>query len=189
MSKPPRLRHDYVDNKRFYEEIKPFIYAVREVEAQGLGRESWPEIPRYVGKAIQDMAHKYSTKGNFIGYTYRDEMISDAIENCILYVHKFNPDKYNNPFAYFSQIIFYAFIRRIKNEHKEQYIKYKSLQNSAIMNELVDNPGGQYTGADKAMDFNSDKYDDFIKKFETTNIKPKKQKAKKGLENFIDETS
>jgi len=71
------------------------------------------------------IATRLSNKPNFASYTFRDDMISDAIENCILYMHNFDPKKSQNPFAYFTQIIHYAFIRRIEREKKYSYTKYK----------------------------------------------------------------
>ena len=80
-----------------------------------------------------------SYKSNFINYGFREDMISDGIENCIQYIHNFDPDKSKNPFAYFTQIIYYAFLRRIQKEKKSLYVKYKSLENSQIMDDLMVN--------------------------------------------------
>jgi DNA-directed RNA polymerase specialized sigma24 family protein len=80
-----------------------------------------------------------SYRPNFINYTYRDDMVSDGIENCLLYINNFNPDKSANPFSYFTQIIYFAFIRRIQKEKKQLYIKYKSIYTSnALETEGVD---------------------------------------------------
>jgi len=111
-------------------------------------------------------------------------MVSDGIENCLMYLHNFNPDKSKNPFAYFTQIIYYAFIRRIQKEQKQQYIKHKTMMNSSIMNTLVE------MSPDDATHFNAvyvhmdtDKSKDLIDKFEKSN-KPKKSSTK-GVEKFI----
>ena len=84
-------------------------------------------IPDYIGICIQQICTRLSSKPNFNGYSYKDEMVSDGIENCLAAVNTFNPDKSKNPFAYFTQIAWNAFIRRISKEKKEVYIKYKQM--------------------------------------------------------------
>ena len=63
-----------------------------------------------------------------MNYTFREDMVSDGIENCLQYIHNFNPNKSNNPFAYFTQIIYYAFIRRIQREKKQTHVKHKLIE-------------------------------------------------------------
>ena len=94
------------------------------IEAEDTG-EKRPPVNEYIGKCFLDIAQHLAQKPNFTNYPYKDEMISDAIENCLLYAHNFNPDKSKNPFSYFTQITYYAFLRRIEKEKKQQYIKYK----------------------------------------------------------------
>ena len=142
MKKPTkRPRANYVDNKRLYGEMIHFINQCRECEKND---ERRPKIPEYIGECIFKIATGLAVKPNFSSYTYKDEMISDGIEVCIRYIHNFDPDKSTNPFAYFTQIIYYAFLQRIQKEKKQAYIKAKSFENSAIMNMLVDDPTGQY---------------------------------------------
>ena len=86
----------------------------------------YPKIPDYVGECLLLIATNLSNKPNFIGYSFKEEMISDGIENCVLYIRNFDPSKSKNPFAYFTQIISFAFIRRIAKEKKQMYIKYKN---------------------------------------------------------------
>ena len=87
-----------------------------------------PPISNYIGECFLKIATHLSYRPNFINYTYRDEMISDGIENCVQYIHNFNPEKSQNPFAYFTQIIHYAFLRRIQKEKKQLEIKNKILE-------------------------------------------------------------
>lgn len=186
--KQKRIKHNYVDNKKLYTEMVKFIDGINEAKDKGLGREHWPIVPNYVGKCIYEMATKLATKGNFSGYTFREEMVGDAIENCLLYIHNFNPDKSNNPFSYFTTIMYYAFLRRISKEAKQQYIKQKSMIDHITMNTLVDmssEDGAHFNSMNSQLDFNMDKYEDFVNKFETTN--KIKKKPKKGVEKFIDE--
>lgn len=134
----------YVDNKKLFEEMSKFITKCESAEAAGDQR---PKIPEYIGECIFKIATRLATKPNFASYTYKDEMISDGIEVCIRYIHNFNPEKSNNPFAYFTQIIYYAFLQRIQKEKKQAYIKAKSFENSAIMNTLVDNANSPFVTA------------------------------------------
>ena len=109
------MKKNYIDNKIFYEEIKKWRLSCAEAEDQG---EELPRIPEYLGECFLKIANHLSYRPNFINYTYREEMILDGIENCIQYAHNFDHEKYNNPFGYFTQIVFYAFVRRIQKEKK-----------------------------------------------------------------------
>jgi len=173
--KKPRV--NYVDNKRLYGEMIHFINGCRAAEQEGDQR---PKVPEYIGECIFKIATKLATKPNFASYTYKDEMISDGIEVCIRYIHNFDPEKSTNPFAYFTQIIYYAFLQRIQKEKKQAYIKAKSFENSAIMNELVDDPTGQFFSQYHAID--SDKLAELESK-----LKPKKKVKTKlvGIESIL----
>jgi len=120
MKKPAkRPRANYVDNKRLYGEMIHFINQCRECEKND---ERRPKIPEYIGECIFKIATGLAVKPNFSSYTYKDEMISDGIEVCIRYIHNFDPDKSTNPFAYFTQIIYYAFLQRIqKGQYFDQH--------------------------------------------------------------------
>jgi hypothetical protein len=168
----------YVDNKEFLLHMIDYKNAAKEAEAAGKPK---PRIPDEIGKAFMQIAVHLSYKANFINYGFREDMISDGIENCIQYIHNFDPDKSRNPFAYFTQIIYYAFLRRIQKEKKSLYVKYKSLENSQIMDDLmVNKSGGDYsrvssTGFAKLYDNMSE----FIGTFEDS--LQKKKAAKKTI--------
>ena len=119
----------YVDNKKFLSAIVERKDQIKEAEEVG---ETKPRITNYLGECILKIANHLSYRPNFINYTYRDEMISDGIENCLQYIDNFNPEKSKNPFAYFTQIIYFAFVRRITKEKKQQKIKDKILRRSNI---------------------------------------------------------
>ena len=174
----------YVDNKKLYTEMVVYLNRLNEAKAAEIPQDQWPRVPEYIGTAIYMIATRLATRPNFIGYTYREEMIGDGIENCLMYLHNFNPDKSKNPFAYFTQIIWYAFIRRIQKEQKQQYIKHKSLVNSSIMNTLVEMAPDDVSHFNAAyVHFDADKSKDLVDKFEKTN--KIKQAKPKGLEKFI----
>ena len=122
----------YVDNKKFYTEM------VRMKEKIQLGGEY--EISDYGGQCFMDIGSGLSNRPNFINYTFKDDMIFDGVENCVRYCHNFNPEKSKNPFSYFTQIIYYAFLRRIEKEKKQSYIKYKMTEITSL-DELVDSDG------------------------------------------------
>ena len=88
------------------------------IEADDLG-ESRPPVSEYIGECFMKIAEHLSYKPNFINYEYREEMIGDGIENCLMYAHNFDPEKSKNPFSYFTQMIYYAFLRRIQKEKKQ----------------------------------------------------------------------
>ena len=122
-TKEPKIH--YVNNAEF---LKALIQWKKDcVDAEDSGEEHPPRIPNYIGECILKIATRLSTRPNFNNYTYRDDMILDGIENCIQYLHNFDPTKSKNPFAYFTQIIYYAFLRRIMKERKQAYIKTKIL--------------------------------------------------------------
>ena len=116
---------------------------------------------------------------------------SDLIENALTYIHNFDPDKSKNPFAYFTQIIYYAFLRRIQKEKKQQYIKFKTIQNGALMNELVTmSPEDQRHFQQTINKDSEERMNDLVQKFEdkeNAGKKPKKPRKKKdvGLEKYL----
>ena len=123
----------YVDNKAFLQHMIEFKELTQIARTTG---KPDPRIPDAIGEIFVRIATHLSYKSNFINYGFREDMVSDGIENCIQYIHNFDPDKSRNPFAYFTQIIYYAFLRRIQKEKKHLYVKYKSLENSQIMDDL-----------------------------------------------------
>ena len=117
----------YVDNAKFLQAMKDWKEQCKDAEEAG---DEPPRISDYIGECFLKIANGLSFRPNFINYTYRQEMISDGIENCLQYIHNFNPEKSKNPFAYFTQIIYYAFLRRISQEKKQLEIKNKILEKS-----------------------------------------------------------
>ena len=126
----------YVDNKQFLQAMIEYKKSCVLAESKN---ELKPPVSNYIGECFLKIANHLSYRPNFINYTYKEEMISDGIENCLQYVSNFNPDKSNNPFAYFTQIIYYAFIRRIQKEKKQQTIKRKLILKSGFDVETATN--------------------------------------------------
>jgi len=122
-----KKKEHYVDNKVFLEEMKK--YRKKVLSAKNRNRRP-PPISDYIGECFLKIANHLSYRPNFINYTYKEDMISDGIENCLTYVANFDPEKSNNPFAYFTQIIYYAFIRRIQKEKKQTTIKHRLIMDA-----------------------------------------------------------
>lgn len=129
----------YVNNKEFTQAVSEFNESVRLAEEKG---ETPPRMTEYIGECIYKIATRLSTRPNFINYTYRDEMICDAIENCIQYIGNFNAEKSNNAFAYITQICYYAFLRRIQKEKKQVYIKQQAIDATNITMDAYDTIDG-----------------------------------------------
>ena len=170
----------YINNPDFLKALIEYRDAC--VLSSKEGRED-PPIPNYIGECFFKIADHLSRKPNFVSYSFREDMIGDGIENCLQYFRNFNPDKSTNPFAYFTQIIYFAFLRRIQKEKKQLYVKYKATQQFGIFES-----GEMYEDSDGNMkQFQLyDNISEFIHTFEETKRKKKESKAK-GLEIFIEE--
>jgi len=124
-----KLKPHYVDNKKFLQAMVDWRSKVQKAEDN---KRKKPVVTNYIGECFLKIANHLSYRPNFINYTYRDDMISDGIENCLQYMNNFNSKKSSNPFAYFTQIIYYAFIRRIQKEKKQQDVKAKLISNTGV---------------------------------------------------------
>jgi hypothetical protein len=126
----PKKRPDhYVNNKEFLAAIIDYKNSVSEAERLGKPK---PRITNYLGECFLKIATHLSFKPNFVNYMFKDDMICDSIENCVQYISNFNPEKSSNPFAYFTQIIYYAFLRRIQKEKRQLEIKQKIIERSSF---------------------------------------------------------
>ena len=117
----------YVNNKEFLEAL--VIFKAQCLRAEEAG-EKRPPISNYIGECFLKIATHLSYKPNFVNYMFREDMICDGIENCVQYIQNFNPDKSKKPYAYFTQIIYYEFLRRIQKEISHLEIKNKILDKS-----------------------------------------------------------
>jgi len=131
----PRKKQHYVNNEQFLIVMRDY----RENYLKSKDDETTPpQIPDYAGECFLKIAERLSHRPNFINYAFREEMVSDGIENCVMCASNFNPEKSTNPFAYFTQIIYYAFLRRIEKEKKQLYIKYKTMDEFSSLEENSD---------------------------------------------------
>jgi len=181
----------YVDNKEFLEHMIGYRELLLNAEENG---DPTPQIPDEIGTIFWKIASHLSYKSNFINYAFRDDMISDGIENCIQYIRNFDPEKSKNPFSYFTQIIYYAFLRRIQKEKKQLYVRYKSLENDQILDSVSNDEFTNISSLGFAKLY--DNMNEFIGAYEeamekkkvikSQQKKPKKAKAQKGLK-FIED--
>jgi len=148
--KKAKEKPHYVDNKKFLEAMIEYRDKCVKAEKQ---KKKKPEVTNYIGECFLKIANHLSYRPNFINYTFRDDMISDGIENCLQYMNNFNPDKSKNPFAYFTQIIYYAFIRRIQKEKKQIQIKSKLIQNTGVENMMDQLQGDDAQYQSQLLDF------------------------------------
>ena len=166
----------YVDNEKFFKEMKKWKQAVidaREVD------EPDPPSTEYMGECFLKISENLAWRPNFINYTFRDDLVSDGIENCLLYAHNFSPDKSKNPFSYFNQIIHHAYVRRITKEKKQMHLKYLHVERSGIMEQI-----------DVSIEDNkrvTRLYVEYLKTHEkyAENPQPKKPKKRSKLEHFM----
>jgi DNA-directed RNA polymerase specialized sigma subunit len=178
----------YVDNAKFLEAM---IEYKREYNKSKESDTDLPMISEYLGSVFLKIAQRLSFRPNFINYAFKNDMISDGIENCLHYIHNFNPEKSNNPFAYFTQIIYYAFIRRIQKEKKQLYIKYKSMQNYSTAPEYMDQEKSNNNFTSLNDYENSDfkvMVDEFVDTFEKSKKKKAVKKTESNLELFMSAT-
>ena len=136
----------YVNNKEFLYAIVAYKKAIVDAEEAGQPK---PRITNYLGECFLKIATHLSYKPNFVNYMFKEDMICDGIENCVQYINNFNPEKSNNPFAYFTQIIHYAFLRRIQKEKKQLEIRQKIIERSGFDEVFVADEG-----SDKSSEYN-----------------------------------
>jgi DNA-directed RNA polymerase specialized sigma subunit len=182
MAKAVKAKRNYVNNAEFLEAMVKYKKAVREAEDSG---EELPRIPNYIGECIYQIANRLAFRPNFINYTYRDDMVADGLENAIMCINNFDPEKSNNPFAYFTQVIYFAFIRRIHKEKKQTYIRHKVLENSILTNTVFEKGENSDFGSSSLSETNNDYMNTFVEKYEASMESKKKTSVKKkGVEVF-----
>lgn len=176
MGNPYSKKLHYVNNPEFLAHMKIYIQKVKECKESN-GKP--PQVSDYIGECITSIANKLANKPNFVNYPFRDDMVADGVENSLQYINNFDPNKSSNPFAYFTQIIYYAFVRRIQKEKKQLYTKYRMIEETLIHDVGADEhmQQGKY-GSDQA-DLNMHEFlDNFEKSRERKKTKAKTNKKK-----------
>lgn len=194
MAVKPKDRPHYVNNREFSHAVVDYVNSVKLAESEN---RTPPKVTNYIASCFLKIAEGLSHKSNFIRYTYREEMVMDAVENCLKAIHNYDIDaatRTGNPnaFAYFTQICYYAFLRRIAKEKRQQDVKFKYIERAGI-EELVSYGEGETSQAVERMfvdDLRSriDKVrhaDSVIKDFAKEEKAAEKEAKKKGLELFM----
>ena len=183
-SKKKKITRNYINNADF---LAALVQYKEDCNIAIENNKPKPRIPNYIGECFMKLAEGLARRPNFFGYSYKDEMIADGIENCLMYFENFDTTR-KNPFAYFTQILWWCFVRRIQKEKKQQYIKYKATENFGILDEaeLLELGDGQI----KQLEVYDNMYE-FIQKFEETEFKKTAKTSKKkkatGIESFLEE--
>lgn len=157
MAKVKKKSEHYVNNKDFYQALVDYNKKIEEAKAQNLPK---PRITNYIGDCFLRIANHLAYKPNFVNYMFKDDMICDGIENCIQYIDNFDVER-TNPFAYFTQIVYYAFLRRIAKEKKQLEIKSKIIERSGfdeLFSADVSDLGGEYSNMNGIRDNINYKY-------------------------------
>ena len=179
MKKNKKKNEHYVDNAKFLEAMKEYRLLCEKSKENDTEK---PLVTNYIGGCFLKIANHLSYRPNFINYTYRSEMVSDGIENCLQYIHNFDPEKSKNPFAYFTQIIYYAFLRRIQKEKKQTHIKNKMIEKQQYETFCVNE------GDDTIYDVRGFDPDIMLPDEDVYKVKKKKKETlPEGLETFMDE--
>jgi DNA-directed RNA polymerase specialized sigma24 family protein len=177
----------YVDNKLLLEALIEWRKELKEAAKKKLPK---PQVPEYVAICMMKMADRLSQKAGFINYTYRSDMIGDSLESGLRYIHNFNPEKSNNPFAYITQIIHNAFIRRIQKEQKQLYIKMKIVDQSDFINSYERQEGDSTQYNNSYVTYLQENKGDVITKFENwkegKKTKANKKKAEAALGDLFE---
>ena len=170
----------YVDNKKFLQAMIDYRLKCQKADEK---KRRKPVVTNYIGECFLKIANHLSYRPNFINYTYRDDMISDGIENCLQYMDNFNPEKSKNPFAYFTQIIYYAFIRRIQKEKKQVIVKQKIIENADTESFLTQLDGDDTQYKNQMIEFLKANQGNVVEEPKTK--KQKKKAKQKNLEKFM----
>lgn len=161
-------QNHYINNKDF---LIALIAYKKKVEDCKKKKKPAPPLNEYIGHCFIKIAENLSRKPNFASYTCREDMISDAVENCLRCVGNFNPEKSKNPFSYFTQIIYFAFLRKISSEKKQLYTRYKAIEQLGLLQDVNQGDLGDIGQEDHQFKV-YENISDFIVAFE----KSKKQK-------------
>jgi hypothetical protein len=170
----PKPENYYIDNDEFYKQILKYKLI--------LEKDPLAPFPEYLGECFLQIANNLAFRPNFIGYTYKQDMIGDGIENCLRYWDRFSPEKSQNPFAYFSQICWWAFVRRIQTEKKQNDLKMELYESDELFSDMTETQSVDFrTYSNQKMIHAQNEF----QKDRERKKKPKKKKLPFGLEIFL----
>lgn len=169
--KTKKKSNNYIDNQKFFKEMLAWKKKVNKAESTG---KKIPPVTNYIGTCFMEIAENLIRRPNFSNYAFKEDMVGDAIENCLMYCSNFDPEKSQNPFAYFTQIIYFAFLRRIQKEKKQNFLKYKYLHHLDTK--------GEFHELLKQFDIENDD-EEIIEKIQKEQIENKNKKKRKRKKN------
>jgi DNA-directed RNA polymerase specialized sigma24 family protein len=187
---PKKATTHYVDNKKLFAALVEWQKDLKRAHRK---KEPKPQLPEYVAECMMKMANRLSQKAGFVNYTYREDMVGDALESCLRYIHNFNPAKSNNAFAYITQIIHNAFIRRIQKEQKQLYVKMRIVDDADFVGSYERQEGDSTQYNNSYVTYLQENKGDVISKFESwkeskkTKANAKKKEAKLLAGLFVEE--
>jgi DNA-directed RNA polymerase specialized sigma subunit len=167
-----KKQEHYLNNAQFLQAIVEYKKKIANAKKK---HEEIPDVDDYIGKCFLSIAENLARKSNFANYTFREDMVSDAVENCLRSIDNFNPAKSKNPFSYFTQIIYFAFLRRIGSEKKQLYAKYKATEQLGLLQDI-----NQANMEEIGQEANSFKVYENITEFIQSYEKSKRMKTRKG---------
>ena len=170
------MSEHYINNSDFLDALVNYKKSCEQAKLEG---RADPKVPNYIGECFLKIADRLSRKPNFALYTFKEEMVSDGVENCVMYFRNFDSEKSKNPFSYFTQIIYYAFLRRILKEKKQLYVRYKATEQFGILESMDAFEGDDRIGQIETYE----NIAEYIEKYEQG---IKKKKKPKGIEKFIE---
>ncbi len=179
-----KKKENYVNNGDLLVALIRYKEKLEEADEKGLIK---PIIPNYIGECIMLIAKNLAKSPNFVNYTFKEECIMDAVENCCLYIGNFDPEKSKNPFSYITTICYYAFLRRIQKEKNQLYVKYKMSQNAsmhldaAYSEQMGDD--SNYTLASSLTEYSQEAMGNFIEAFEASKQRKLDKKKAKDIQN------
>jgi hypothetical protein len=196
MARTKRKSIHYVNNAEFSQAVVDYVTLVEQAKKS---QTTIPKVPDYVAQCFLRIAEGLSHKANFIRYTYREEMVMDAVENCLKAISNYNLEAATrtgkpNAFAYFTQISWFAFLRRIAKEKKQQDVKMKYLTQSGIENFIINEHGDEMSQqvVDAFVDTLRDRIDKvksqdtLIKEYAKTEKKKRTIKVDSDLSEFLE---
>lgn len=175
-SKKPRKRN-YINNPDLLKALIDYKELCVQAESKG---EQKPQVPEYIAKAFWLISERIAMKPNYAGYPFKEDMILDAVETCLKYMHNFSPEKQAvpNPFAYFTRFVLNAFHTRIAKEQKELYVKFKSAHHLLMFDGTYSGIAGEHINLTVSNEY----MDDFVKNYEEKLQRSKDKKAAKLLD-------
>ena len=177
---------DYINNERMYEEVKIYLERLKLAKEKGT---KLPQMPNYLGECFLKIGTNFANRHTYRNYPHLDEMIADGVFFCVKGLDSFDVNKFDNPFAFFTQCVYFAFLQRIDKEKKVLYAKYKSMINSSIMQEIADHQGIDDTYDDLIISpDSSDNMNAFIASYDET-LRKRKEKKTKDEDNLEEEST